>query len=79
MTEARVERSPNVDANKGGIGIANQARIAGQVSGPTTAEKPINRHAGSLAGDVPQGNVHRRNALEERPTSPEDMQFSLNG
>src|SRR5215469_17211053 len=74
-TKSRNERPPDVGANNGGIGITNQTRVAGQINRATTAEKTTNWNAGTLASNIPQGNVYGRNTIEERSAPPEDVQF----
>src|SRR5215469_8698311 len=76
-TKSRNERPPDVGANNGGIGITNQTRVAGQINRATTAEKTTNWNAGTLASNIPQGNVYGRNTIEERSAPPEDVQFLL--
>ena len=60
-----------------GLGVADQAGVAGQPRHAGSAQQLVHRLACGLARDIPQRDVDARQAEDHRPAAPEDVQLLL--
>src|SRR6185369_15870637 len=57
------------------IAVAHQARIDVELMACGTTKQAMKRQSGKLSGDVPEGDVDARDAVEHRSVPAEDVQF----
>ena len=74
--ESCLLRLPDGAADKRGIGVANKACIARQISYPAT-QKSTHGYVCQPARKIPKGNVHRRHAIGEGAALSKDVQRLL--
>jgi hypothetical protein len=75
--ESGLSRLPDASTFQRGIGTAGQACLAGYIGRPA-AQKPVDGCVRNLGRNISTGDVHRRHAMGEGPTSSEDVQRLLN-
>jgi len=68
----RARRHPADDLR---LAVAEQARIGAELALGSAAEEAVQRLAAALPGDVPQGDVDRRQGVNHRPIASEEVEL----